>query len=74
MPTSCRQPSAVSRDARLVEGVLAAGVEPNGIRSFPLLHRAVSKGFIEIVQLLVAAGADVERPNRCGCELSALDD
>lgn len=59
--------SAVARgDQNAVQQFLAAGTDPDGLKSFPLLHRAVSKAQFEIARLLIDAGADLERPNHAG--------
>lgn len=46
--------------------LLAEGTDPNGIASFPLLHRAIKQKSLDLVRLLVEAGADVERANHAG--------
>lgn len=59
--------SAVARsDVDGARHLLAEGTDPNGNKSRPLLHRAIQKGSLDIVRLLVEAGADIERPNHAG--------
>ena len=59
--------SAVQRcEVDRARQLLAEGTDPNGLASFPLLHRAIAKGSLDLVRLLVDAGADLERPNHAG--------
>ena len=54
------------RDVERVRQLLAEGAEPNGPRRFPLLHRSIKHGALDIVRMLVDAGADIERVDHAG--------
>jgi ankyrin repeat protein len=57
----------VSRgDVAAVRATLATGIDPNGTAQFTLVHLAAERGHVEILQLLIEAGADVERESRDG--------
>lgn len=53
-------------DLERARKLLAEGADPNGLASFPLLHRAIKGKSLELVRLLVEAGADLERPDHAG--------